>query len=91
MITVIRFMADWCGPCIAMVEAWKQIEDEFKGKFIFQSVDIDANPDTRAQFYVRMIPTIILVKDGVELARRQTGGTFDELKEWLESEQGNLQ
>lgn len=84
-------MADWCGPCIEMQPAWEQLKEDLKGEFLFESVDIESNPSTREQYFVRMIPTLILVREGKELARRQSGGTLEELKVWLANEQRNIQ
>lgn len=90
MITVLKFYADWCSPCNAMKPAWDQLKEDLKDEFIFQAIDIDANPQMRADYFVRSIPTIVLVKDGKEVTRKQGSATFPELKDWLYDEQGNL-
>jgi thioredoxin-like negative regulator of GroEL len=83
MITILRFMADWCGPCKVMEPAWKQLQEELKDSYIFRSVDIDTDVQLRADFSVRSIPTVIVTEDGKEIARKQGSGTFPELKDWL--------
>lgn len=89
MITVIKFYADWCGPCKAMQPTWEKLEELFDGEVIFQSVDIEANPNLRQEHNVRSIPTLIMFKDGKELARRQGSGSLTELEDWID-EQGSL-
>lgn len=89
MITVLKFYADWCGPCKALEPTWNKLQEELKNEFIFQSVDIESNPQERARFFIRSIPTIIMVKKGEEIARR-SGGSFEDIKDWLYHEQGNL-
>lgn len=90
MITILKFYADWCGPCNALKPTWDKIQEDLSDEFIFQAVDIEANPQTRAEFYVRTIPMFIAVQDGKEIARKQGASSYTELKDWL-YEQRNLQ
>lgn len=90
MITIIKFYADWCGPCKALQPTWDKIKEEFAESVIFQDVNIDDNPQTRADYNVRSIPAFVMIKDRQEIARRQGGGTFSELEDWV-IESGNLQ
>lgn len=90
MITVLKFYADWCAPCKAFQPTWEKLQDEYGDELIFQSVDIEANPQTRLDYHVRTIPTMIAVKDGKELSRLGGQRTFAEIQEWLANEQGNL-
>ena len=76
---------------MAMQTAWDELKEHYPEGYIFETVDIDANPDTRAQFFIRMIPTLVMIKDGKEIARRASGGSLEELKEWIDSEQRNIQ
>lgn len=84
MITVIKYYADWCAPCKAMQPAWEAAQDEFsEDEFIFQSIDVDSNPQSAKDANVRTIPTIIAYEFGKELGRKNSM-TFPELEEWLD-------
>ena len=61
MKQVLYFSAEWCGPCKMI----KQLQSQMSITFI----DADASPDTCKTWNVRSIPTVIVIKNGVELGR----------------------
>lgn len=60
---LLKFSADWCGPCKAFAPVIKKIAEEFTTLKI-ESVDIEEKPELAKQFRVKSIPTVILLKDG---------------------------
>ncbi|RLE58065.1 MAG: thiol reductase thioredoxin, partial [Thermoprotei archaeon] len=42
---------------------------KYSGKVVFGKINVDENPDITARFGVMGIPTIIIFKDGKEVAR----------------------
>jgi thioredoxin len=87
MLTVIKFFADWCGPCKAMQPTWEKLQEELKDEVIFSSIDIDANSQIRAEYGIRSIPTFVLIEDGEEVDRKNGSMTYTEMKEWLEGDE----
>lgn len=63
MITVKRFTADWCGPCRALAPVIKGLETQFPN-VVFETINIDANPEIANQYGVRSIPLVVITKDG---------------------------
>lgn len=63
-VAVVRFWAEWCGPCRRLEPVYKELAGEFSERVAFGDVDIDAAPDVASSLGVRSIPTIILFKDG---------------------------
>lgn len=59
---LLKFSADWCGPCKAVTPTLEKIVGD-TGVEIFE-VDIDARPELAEQFGIRSIPTVIAFKDG---------------------------
>lgn len=66
---IVDMYADWCGPCKMMAPIFEELSKQFEGKIKMGKLDIDANPDTPAQFGVSGIPTLVLLKDGKEVGR----------------------
>lgn len=67
-LKIIKFEADWCGPCKAMRPAYQAVSESEKG-VDFQTVDIDRQPKLANQYKVEAVPTIVAVKNGQEVGR----------------------
>lgn len=65
---VIKFGAEWCGPCKAMNKVLDKVRAEFVDIKFF-NLDVDNSPDLAQKYKVRSIPTVIFIKDGQEIQR----------------------
>ena len=72
--TLLDFTATWCGPCRMQKPILEELEKEFGDKVEIKEVDVDQNQELAAKHAIRVVPTLILEKDGVE-AKRFTGVT----------------
>lgn len=61
--TVIKFYADWCGPCNMLKPVYKAVSEEMEG-ITFIEVNIDENREVTNEFGVKNIPSLFIVKDG---------------------------
>lgn len=66
---VIKFWATWCGPCKRLEPSLQKMEQEFGENVKFLSIDVDKFPTITQKFRVRTLPTILLVKNGIEANR----------------------
>ena len=68
MVTVKKFSAVWCGPCRALTPVMNEIKGNYSN-VKFEEYDIDEYSDITEEYGVRSVPTVIIVKDGIELNR----------------------
>ncbi len=83
-VVVIDAFTDWCKPCKMMAPVIDELAKEFSGKVVFGKLDVDANPQTAAQFGIMSIPTILFFRNG-EYADTAVGfGGKEALKKKIE-------
>ncbi len=78
MIKVIKFYADWCGPCRVYAKTFGKVSEELKDKYEF--VNINVEKDTTglaAEYKVNGIPTTVVI-DGDNV--KSESGRMDEKK-----------
>ncbi len=61
---VIDFWAEWCAPCRQISPIIKDLAERYGDRVNIVKMDIEANPNTPAQYGVRAIPTILAFKNG---------------------------
>ncbi len=69
-VVMVDFWAQWCGPCKMAGPVIDGLADEYAGKVTIAKLDVDAEPDIAGKFGVMSIPTVVLFKDGKEIARQ---------------------
>ena len=63
---ILKFEAEWCGPCKQMDKVIETIDFDVE----IDKIDIDDNREALEKYNVRSVPTLIRVDDeGVELDR----------------------
>lgn len=80
---VVDFWADWCGPCKKLAPRYEEVSEEVEG-VQFGKVDMEEHGDIGTQFGVRALPTLLILKDGEEVARTSGAMPKQKLKSWVE-------
>ena len=67
---LVDFWAAWCGPCKMVAPEFAKVAAESAGRLIVAKVNTEHAPTLAARFRVTSIPTMVVISDGVEVARQ---------------------
>ena len=81
MKEVLYFTAPWCGPCKALGPIMQELTSEID----IRKIDVDLNTTDAANFNVRNVPTLILTRNGQEVARRAGLASKEDILNWYNS------
>ncbi len=63
-LVLVDFWADWCEPCKDLMPILEKIAGEYQDSLILAKVDCEQQQEVAAQFGIRNLPTVMVVKDG---------------------------
>jgi len=88
---VIKFYADWCGPCHRYAPTFGAVAADNNGDIKFVEIDVDDNPNV-SKLFVRSIPTTVYVHheaDGTVSIELKPGNLSESSLESFISSNGN--
>ena len=87
-VVVLDFWAPWCGPCKMQAPFFETAAKMMEWLATFGKVNIDEAVDLAAQFGVRSIPTIVVVKNGAAVETKVGLARVAELSEMVKKHLG---
>lgn len=67
---LLDFWAPWCGPCKMIAPILEDLAQTYQGKLKIVKLNVDENQETPSKFNVRGIPTLMIFKDGANVATK---------------------
>lgn len=81
---VIKFYAEWCGPCKVYGPTFERVKQELQEGIEFVEVNVENDPDNLAgEFKVRGIPLTVVLQDGQKIKEKSGRLSESELKELI--------
>ncbi len=80
---VVDFWAPWCGPCRMMAPAFAQAAGELEPHFRLAKLNTEETKEIAARYGIRSIPTLVVFRNGREIARQSGAMDTGNLVRWI--------
>lgn len=82
---LVDFWAAWCPPCRALAPHLLRVVTEWEGRVSLAKVEVDEGENMRlaGQYRLRGFPSVLLFRDGRELARFSGARGSHWIRDWL--------
>ena len=84
VLVVVDLWAPWCAPCRMVSPALERLARDLAGRIKLVKVNIDEAPRLAQRFDVRAVPTLLILRKGVVIARQAGALPLPALRTWLE-------
>ncbi len=81
---VVDLWAPWCGPCRMVSPALAGLAADLAGRIKLVKVNVDESPGLQRRFGVQSIPTLLLLRGGLVVARQIGAVPAPQLRTWVD-------
>lgn len=80
MKKILKFEAEWCGQCKALAPILKKVLENHTD-ITLTTIDIETEEEITIKYNIRNLPTLVFIKDNVEVGRTSGVLTADILED----------
>lgn len=87
---LVDFWADWCAPCHAIAPHLTRVVNELGGRVRLAKVEVDEGENMKlaGRYQLRGFPTVMLLRDGEEVARFAGARPANWIGQWIDEQLG---
>ncbi len=78
--------APWCGPCKTFAPIFDQAASQWQTKLRLAKLNTEVEQGVASRWGIRSIPTLILFRQGKEVARMSGALPLPQLQQWLQQQ-----
>lgn len=80
---VVDFWAPWCGPCKMMAPAFEEAAGQLEPNARLAKLNTEEEQTIAGQLNIRSIPTMVIFKNGREIARQSGAMQATDIVNWV--------
>ncbi len=80
---VVDFWAPWCGPCKMMAPAFEEAAGQLEPNVRLAKLNTEDEQVIGTQLNIRSIPTMVIFKNGREVARQSGAMQASDIIDWI--------
>jgi thioredoxin 2 len=83
---VVDFWAEWCGPCKSMAPEFERAAAQLGAGARLAKLNTEHAQTVAARYAIRSIPTMVMFRQGREVARQSGAMRAADIVRWVESQ-----
>ena len=81
---VVDFYSETCPPCKQLAPVFETVSEKLKDKADFFKIKLEENQEIFAEYTVRSVPTVIILKQSTPIAKSLGFKDEETLTSWIE-------